>query len=134
MREIIHLQVGQCGNQVRGRLCVFDKIDRYQVLGGYQQGTSYRQHGSDESRAKRGLERVLQPSFEWSLCSSCSAYRFVFVSPSLLILGNPERWMLFAPLKWVSCSSLTISSLPRTALATTGQRVTTRREPSWWTK
>ena len=24
MREIIHLQVGQCGNQVRGRSCVFD--------------------------------------------------------------------------------------------------------------
>ena len=42
MREIIHLQVGQCGNQVRGRWCVFDKIDRYQVLGGYQQGTDPR--------------------------------------------------------------------------------------------
>ena len=41
MREIIHLQVGQCGNQVRGCWRVFDNLDRYQVLGGYQQGTSY---------------------------------------------------------------------------------------------
>lgn len=41
MREIIHLQVGQCGNQVCAESGAVRGLDRNQVLGGDKQGASH---------------------------------------------------------------------------------------------
>ena len=79
MREIIHLQVGQCGNQVWDELVVVRRVDWYQVLGGDKQGTPHRQQRSGTCGGERRSERVLQSGNEREMCSSSGVGGFVLI-------------------------------------------------------
>uniref|UniRef100_A0A671YXF4 Tubulin/FtsZ GTPase domain-containing protein n=1 Tax=Sparus aurata TaxID=8175 RepID=A0A671YXF4_SPAAU len=79
MREIVHLQAGQCGNQI----------------------------GAKEGSTCRG--------------------------PSWWILSQAP-WTLSAPAPSDRSSDLTTLSSARVEPVTTGQRATTQKELSWWTR
>merc|ERR1711976_341650 len=114
MREIVHIQAGQCGNQIGAKFWeVISDEHGIDPTGTY--------HGDSTSSWRGSTSTTMRPQ-EANMCPEQS-----------LLTWSLAPWTLSALDPLVRSSGQTTLSLDRVELATTGPRVTTQREPSWWT-
>ena len=111
MRELVHVQAGQCGNQIGAKF--------WEVISD--------EHGIDPTGTYHGdsdlqLERINVYYNE--------ATGGRFVPRAILMISNQERWTLSELDHSVNSSDQTTSSSVKLVLVTTGPRVTTLRVPN----
>merc|ERR1712159_745047 len=111
MREIVHLQAGQCGNQIGAKFWeVISDEHGIDPTGTY--------HGDSDLQLERINVTTTKPP-AGDMCHVRSSWT-----------SSPARWILSVLVLSVSCSAPTTSSSGKPALVITGPRATTPKEPS----
>uniref|UniRef100_A0A3B5MIC5 Tubulin/FtsZ GTPase domain-containing protein n=1 Tax=Xiphophorus couchianus TaxID=32473 RepID=A0A3B5MIC5_9TELE len=122
MREIVHLQAGQCGNQIGAKF--------WEVISD--------EHGIDPTGTYHGdsdlqLDRINVYYNEASGGKYVPRAILVDLEPGTMdsVRSGPFG-QIFRPDNFFSTITLTLQA--RVEQVTTGQRATTQRELSWWTQ